>query len=103
MKILIEQLQLNSKRVKSLETTYYTFWVRFFALGSPASISVSGWRYWPERRTLSTPSIKKSDARYFNTCKPTPDVYMAILSEVERLLGMPPAEPHAAQVESLAA
>jgi hypothetical protein len=44
---------------------------------------VSGWRYWPEGNKLSSPSIKKTGTRYFNTTKMAGETYGQIKDLVE--------------------
>jgi hypothetical protein len=92
MNIIVDNLQPTTAKVKGFETLYYTFWVRFMVTGSPDWVTVGGWRYWPDKRTVSTPSMNKGGLKgYYNTTKIPPTTYSRILDEVERHLGVPHA------------
>lgn len=100
MIILIEQLQQLDSKVKGVETPYWSFWVRF--MEGPDGISVSGWRYWPDRQSLSTPSVYKG-GRYWNMTKVQTTTYNRVKEEIERLLNIPRSEATEPQVASEAA
>jgi len=94
MKILIENLKPGVSQFN--KESYFTFWVKFWDPKTDMWFSVSGWRYWPARRTLSTPAMHKGGQNYSNTTKVSKSVYNQILLEIERVTG-------ADEVEELAA
>jgi hypothetical protein len=84
MRILIEQLKPGTKKDAARE--YWTFWVRVFS--GDLWVSVSGFRYFPDKRTIALPAAQKGNGSYHDMTKMSGVLFNRILEEVERLLGV---------------
>ena len=58
---------------KPIKRPYYSFWVDVFS--GPQMMSVSGWKYFPDTQTISSPSVYKGDGKFFNTTKLTKEMF----------------------------
>jgi hypothetical protein len=82
MIILVENLKQGVTRDGKV---FYSFWVRF--LIGKEWMSVSGWRYFVEDHTLSTPSVYKGAGKnYANTMKVSGAIYNAVKERIEETL-----------------
>jgi hypothetical protein len=77
--ISIEQI---TEQVSKTGRSYYSFWVRLNFNGR--AISSGGWKYFPDKQTLSSPSQGKEGGRFFNTTKLNPQMYNDILAVAAR-------------------
>ena len=79
MTILIE----GPKWVQGQKRGYFAFWVRL--IHGVVSIAISGFKYFPDKKTVSTPSAMKGEGRFVDTVKVTADTYNLILKEALRV------------------
>ncbi len=69
---------------------YYSFAVRL--LYGPLSLAVSGFKFFPDNASLSTPSQFKGNGKYFNTCSMSKQMYYAIQTAAATYFGTQVAE-----------
>ncbi len=71
--------------VSQAERKYYCFSLRI--LEGEFSLSVSGWRYYPDNRTISTPSQYKGQGKYVNTVNLTAETYNIVQDVAIKMFG----------------
>jgi hypothetical protein len=94
MRVLVEQIKPGVSAHSS--TMYFTFWVRLMDPRTGWWMSISGWRYYPERRQLSGPSISKGNGSYVDTVKYDAELRNEIQRQIEAYVGAEEPEPVAA-------
>ena len=66
---------------------YFSFWAKlFFDDEGSRAISVSGFKYFPDTKSVSTPSINKGDTKFINTSKLTAEMYNDIRQAAENAI-----------------
>ena len=75
----------NPKWVQGQKRGYFAFWVRL--LDKDLSIAVSGFKYFPDSRTVSSPSNCKGDGKFVNTTKLSAELYNLIMTKAQEMLG----------------
>lgn len=75
MQIRIE----GGKLMSGGKRPYFTFWAH--AAQGPKSITVSGWKYFPDTQTISTPSVMKGQGRFVNTTRVSKEFYNDVLAQ----------------------
>ena len=93
MTILLEKAQ---QQENDHGEVYWTFWVRL-VMGREF-IATAGWRYWPHKVSLSTPSMRKGKGdngtgKFFNTTSMSTGIYNVVLNECMRLFGPADGQP----------
>lgn len=76
---------------------YFSFWAKVY-FDNETFISVSGFKYYPDTKTISTPSVNKGDEKFINTAKLSAKLYNSIRSAAENAIS-----PQLVQSESTAA
>jgi hypothetical protein len=84
MKVLIEQIKPGVS--PNTSQVYYTFWVRFMDVKTGLWITSGGWRYFPDTRTVYSPSVSKGNGSYVTTVKTSTELHNLIQSKLETLL-----------------
>lgn len=78
MTIRIENGKLITPEGKQ-KREYYSFWVHIFS--GKDSISISGWKYFPDTQSISSPSVMKGQGRFINTTKTSKEFFNKVLYE----------------------
>jgi hypothetical protein len=86
----MEHFRLFIERIAPVEAKngkfYYSFWVRVI-LEDLATLTVSGWKYFPVTGTVSEPSVAKGKGKFFNTSKANGPMYNMILLKAQKEFG----------------
>lgn len=61
---------------------YFSFWAKLY-FDDELSINVSGFKYYPDTKTISTPSVNKGGDKFINTAKLSGKMYNAIREAAE--------------------
>lgn len=67
MKLLVEQIKPGGS--PNASAPYYTFWVRVMDPKTGWWMTTGGWRYFPDRKTVGSPSISKGNGSYVASVK----------------------------------
>jgi hypothetical protein len=83
MKIRVE----NGKSVTSQKgRSYFSFWLR--VTDGPFALGVAGWKYYPDTKTISSPSqlkgkVKSGGPKFINTSQPNPAFFNEVLAQAQ--------------------
>lgn len=73
---------------------YFSFWAKVY-FDDNRFMSVSGFKYYPDTKTISTPSVNKGDEKFINTAKLSALLYNDIRSAAENAINPQLVQPAA--------
>jgi hypothetical protein len=84
----MEHFRLFIDEITPVETKngvfYYSFWVRLI-LEDTCTIAISGWKYFPDKGNVLSPSIGKGKGKFFHSTKTNLEMHNMIVTKARSM------------------